>query len=175
MRSEWRDGENSRAVELTRLAPDRYRARVDGVAFELSVEQVGDGRLRLTTADQVVMAEVSATGVRHFVRLGAMDFVLERESAGRRRPRAGGGSLESPMPGVVSRVMVKPGDAVTRGQPLLAIEAMKMEHVIRSPHDGRVRSLAARVGEMVTNGVALAEVDAAEPATPESTAPESNV
>ncbi|MFI5370297.1 MAG: biotin/lipoyl-containing protein [Candidatus Eisenbacteria bacterium] len=161
MRSDWRDGERSRSVELTQLGPGRYRAVVDGAAIELSVEAVGDGRLRLTTADQESVAEVSAAGTRHFVRLGTMDFVLEREPAGRKRPRGGGGgSLESPMPGVVTKVMVGAGAVVTRGQPLLAIEAMKMEHVVRAPHDGTVRSVAAAVGDMVAGGVPLVELEA---------------
>ncbi|HUK62107.1 MAG TPA: biotin/lipoyl-containing protein [Dongiaceae bacterium] len=161
MRSEWRDGERDRAVELTPLGPGHFRATVDGAAIELTVESVGDGRLRLTTGDQVTVAEVSAAGPRVFVRLGAMDFVLNRESAGRRRARAaGGGSLETPMPGVVTKVMVAPGAAVKRGQPLLAIEAMKMEHLIRAPHDGTVRAVAAEVGDMVAAGVPLVELDA---------------
>jgi len=165
MRSEWRDGETNRSVELTQLGPGRYQAIVDGAAMELSVEEVGDGRLRLTGAGQVTVAEVSAAGTRHFVRLGTMDLVLERETAGRKRRRAGGGgSLEAPMPGVVTKVMVKPGDGVTKGQPLLAIEAMKMEHVIRSPYDGTVQAIAAEVGDMVGSGVALAEVTPADPA-----------
>jgi biotin carboxyl carrier protein len=62
------------------------------------------------------------------------------------------------MPGVVTRVLVRPGDAVKKGQPLLAIEAMKMEHVLRAPAAGRVTKVAAAVGEMVQPGVPLAEV-----------------
>ena len=163
MRSEWRDGGRDRGVELTPLGPGRYRAIVDGGAIDLTVESVGDGRLRLTTGEQVTVAEVSAAGPRVFVRLGAMDFVIQREPTGRRRTRAGGGgSLETPMPGVVTKVMVAPGATVQRGQPLLAIEAMKMEHVIRAPHDGTVRSLAAKVGDMVAGGVPLVELDAPE-------------
>jgi 3-methylcrotonyl-CoA carboxylase alpha subunit len=65
------------------------------------------------------------------------------------------------MPGVVTRVLVAAGDAVTKGQPLLALEAMKMEHLIRAPRDGRIRSVAASVGEMVNGGVPLVEMDEA--------------
>jgi 3-methylcrotonyl-CoA carboxylase alpha subunit len=43
---------------------------------------------------------------------------------------------------------------------MLAIEAMKMEHLIRAPHDGTVRSLSAKVGDMVAGGVPLVELDA---------------
>jgi len=56
-------------------------------------------------------------------------------------------------------VMVAAGEIVKKGQPLLAIEAMKMEHLIRSPRDGKVRELHAKAGEMVSPGVALAELE----------------
>ena len=69
------------------------------------------------------------------------------------------------MPGVVTRVMVSAGDAVEPGQALVAIEAMKMEHLIRSPRKGKVRAVHARTGEMVAGGAALVELEPdAEPA-----------
>jgi biotin carboxyl carrier protein len=63
------------------------------------------------------------------------------------------------MPGVVTRVMVAVGDEVAKGQPLLALEAMKMEHVIRSPRAGRIARLGARAGEMVAGGATLVELE----------------
>lgn len=164
MRSEWRDGERTRTVDVAPLGGGRYRVTVDDAPLEITVERLADGRLSLTTDQGVTIAELTAAGARRFVRLGAMDFVLDRETAGRagrkgRGARAHGGGLESPMPGVVTRVMVAAGDTVVKGQPLIALEAMKMEHVIRAPRDGVIRSLAARVGEMVTAGLPLVELE----------------
>lgn len=155
----YRDGDRVRVVEIAREGDGRARVRVDEAELALEVEALPDGTLRLTGAHGVTLAQVTASGTRRFVRLGAMDFVLERESEGRRGARGRHGGLESPMPGVVTRVMVAPGDAVKRGQPLLALEAMKMEHVLRAPRDGRVRAVAARAGEMVEGGVALVELE----------------
>jgi biotin carboxyl carrier protein len=135
---------------------------VDGVATDYGLEALDDGRLRLITPQGVVRARVTAAGNRRYVRVQRMDFVLEREASGRPRARAPGGGLEAPMPGVVTRVHVAVGEAVRRGQPLIAIEAMKMEHVLRAPRDGRVRTLAARLGEMVKGGVALVELEESE-------------
>jgi 3-methylcrotonyl-CoA carboxylase alpha subunit len=162
MRSTWRDGDRLREVELTPLGEGRYRVAVDGAEFELAAEPLGEGRFRLTRDGVATLAEVGASGERRFVRLGALDFVLARERAGsgRKRDRAAGGGLEAPMPGVVTRVMVAPGDAVAKGQPLLAIEAMKMEHVIRAPWPGRVKAVLTKQGEMVNGGVALVEIEA---------------
>lgn len=160
MRSEWRDGDRVRVVEVVAEGGGRYRVTVDGTPFEVSAERLPDDRLRLTAGQTATVAELSAAGARRFVRLDALDFVLDREASSRRRAgRAHAGGLESPMPGVVTRVMVAPGDAVTRGQPLLALEAMKMEHLIRAPRDGRIRTIAARAGEMVNGGVPLVEMD----------------
>lgn len=164
MKSAWRDGDRSRTVEVVSLGGGRYQVSVDGAPFELTATAGPDGRLSLTTDQGVTIAELTAAGARRFVRLGTLDFVLERESGARRGAGARGGhqaGLESPMPGVVTRVMVAAGDSVTKGQPLLALEAMKMEHLIRAPRDGRIRSIAASVGEMVNGGVPLVEMDEA--------------
>jgi biotin carboxyl carrier protein len=133
---------------------------VDGNEMLLSAEPLEGGRLRVSGPDGVTTVEVTSVGNRRFVRLGAMDFVLEREAGSRRRDGGGsGGGMEAPMPGVVTRVHVKEGDTVEKGQPLIAIEAMKMEHVVRAPRAGRVVRVAAAPGEMVQGGVALVELD----------------
>jgi propionyl-CoA carboxylase alpha chain len=70
-----------------------------------------------------------------------------------------GGSLLAPLPGSVLRVAVGPGDRVRRGQPLLWIEAMKMEHPVPADRDGLVRELAVAVGAQVAVGDLLAVVE----------------
>jgi 3-methylcrotonyl-CoA carboxylase alpha subunit len=104
---------------------------------------------------------VTPVGGRRFVRLGTLEFVLEREAAGRRREARGahGHGLEAPMPGVITKVMVVVGDDVAKGQPLLALEAMKMEHVIRAPRAGRVKSVSASPGQMVQAGATLVDLE----------------
>jgi biotin carboxyl carrier protein len=160
VKSEWKDGARTRSVDLQSLGPERWRARVDDADLELTAEPLAGGRLRLVTPAGVVVAEVTAAGARRFVRLGSLDFVLERETTGRSRSRgAPEGGLEAPMPGAVTRVLVTSGDAVTKGQPLLAVEAMKMEHLIRAPRAGRVKAVRAEVGDMVAPGVALIELE----------------
>ena len=165
MQSHWRDGDQVREVEVTPLGAGRYRVAVNGVEREVGAEPLGDGRWRLASEGAVTLAEVTAAGERRFVRLGTLDFVLTREQAGgaRRRERAAGAGLESPMPGVVTRVMVAPGDVVQKGQPLLTLEAMKMEHVIRAPRPGRIKAVLAKPGEMVSGGVALVELESERP------------
>jgi 3-methylcrotonyl-CoA carboxylase alpha subunit len=66
-----------------------------------------------------------------------------------------GGKLTAPMPGKVIAVMVEAGSTVTRGTPLLVMEAMKMEHTISAPVDGVVSEVLSGVGEQVVEGAQL--------------------
>jgi 3-methylcrotonyl-CoA carboxylase alpha subunit len=70
---------------------------------------------------------------------------------------AGGhsGKLAAPMPGKVVALLVPPGAEVTRGTPLLVMEAMKMEHTISAPSDGRVESFLFAAGDQVAEGAQL--------------------
>jgi propionyl-CoA carboxylase alpha chain len=72
------------------------------------------------------------------------------------------GSLLAPMPGAVTAVHVAEGDAVRGGQPLLVLEAMKMQHSIVAPENGVVRSLHVKPGDQVESGDVLAVVTADE-------------
>ncbi|KAG0288234.1 Methylcrotonoyl-CoA carboxylase subunit alpha, mitochondrial [Linnemannia gamsii] len=65
------------------------------------------------------------------------------------------GSLRTPMPCKISQVMCKPGDKVVKGQALVILEAMKMEHIIKSPVDGVVADVFFNVGEMVAENKSL--------------------
>ena len=70
----------------------------------------------------------------------------------------GDGAIASPMPGKVVAVAVSVGDKVVRGQTLLTLEAMKMEHALSAPFDGQVESLSVSVGDQVSEGVTLARL-----------------
>lgn len=71
---------------------------------------------------------------------------------------AGDGTIVSPMPGKIFKLLVKKGDAVKTGQELVVLEAMKMEHAMRSPCDGNITELKIAVGELVEAGQVLAIV-----------------
>jgi biotin carboxyl carrier protein len=63
--------------------------------------------------------------------------------------------VESPMPGKILQVMVAPGTVVDEGDPLLVLEAMKMENVIRAPRSGVIAGVEAQVGEAVEKAAKL--------------------
>ena len=72
----------------------------------------------------------------------------------------GAGRLTAPMPGKVLKLLVKAGDAVKRGAPLMVLEAMKMEHTIAAPADGTVTAVNFQVGEQVSEGAELLAFEA---------------
>ena len=76
--------------------------------------------------------------------------------------REGQGSLRAPMPGYIRAVLAAPGQQVRKGETLLILEAMKMEHSIRAPYDGTVTTIAHRNGDMVQADTVLLEITPAE-------------
>jgi propionyl-CoA carboxylase alpha chain/3-methylcrotonyl-CoA carboxylase alpha subunit len=74
---------------------------------------------------------------------------------------ASDGALRAPMPGKIVSVPVKAGDAVTKGQPVVALEAMKMEHALTAPFDGTVEAINVTVGDQVAADATLAVVKSA--------------
>lgn len=89
--------------------------------------------------------------------------VYEFEPERRSRASAGadhhpGAGLEAPMPGRVRRLVATAGAPVARGDVLLVLEAMKMEHAIRAPHDGTLTRFHVAEGDLVEAGMELVEL-----------------
>ena len=83
--------------------------------------------------------------------------VTAAETAARPR-RDAAGELSAPMPATVRAVLVSVGDHVTGGQPLVILEAMKMELPLRAPVEGTVQSVRCEPGDLVQPGTPLVEV-----------------
>jgi len=138
---------------------DGLEVRVDGHAQSPRVRELAPGTF--------VFHDGGRSEVFHCVREGELlhlfwhgnAYRLTLEKEGARAERHAEGGLETPMPGKVIKLSVVPGQAVARGDEILVVEAMKMENAVRAPRDGRVKSIAARVGEMVSPGVVLAEIE----------------
>jgi acetyl/propionyl-CoA carboxylase alpha subunit len=134
---------------------------VDGV--EMRIERLGDGQVRVTETSGSHLAWVTAEGRRVFVTLDGRDYVFETGGAKARRSHgheSASGEVTMPMPGLVISVSVKEGERVQRGQPLVIVEAMKMEHTLRAPRDGVVRRLSAGPDKRFEGGAVLLEVEA---------------
>jgi len=93
---------------------------------------------------------------------GGAQFIFTRSADVSHRSHAGDGAILAPMPGKVIAVDVAEGETVTKGQRLLVLEAMKMEHALVAPFDGTVAELAAREGAQVQVEALLARIEEAE-------------
>jgi biotin carboxyl carrier protein len=148
-----RGDENSRVIldvdgrrleaDAVRISRGAYSILFAGKSFEISVEEIPDGLL---------------------VRANGLDYQAQiRDPRSWKRGRGQGIELEgrqkltAPMPGKVVRTLAAVGENVQAGQPLLVIEAMKMQNEIRSPKSGKVETLA-REGQTVNAGEVLAVI-----------------
>ena len=120
--------------------PDRVDLEIDGIRREYRIHQVG--------AEVYVDASDGSSALSEVPRFGDPEKV------------APAGSLLAPMPGLVLRVLAEVGAVVTAGQPLLVLEAMKMEQTVSAPAHGVVAELRAKAGEQVTTGQVLAVLEA---------------
>lgn len=155
---------DSQTIELTPTGSGTsYRASLgEGtVEVELSRVDAEHGQIDLLIDGERVTAIVSSDNARRWVTINGRTFVLARQT-GVRKSGSGqhhtAGELTSPMPGQVRAVNVNVGEAVTKGQTLLVIEAMKMEIRIQSPMDGVVKSLAVKQGQTVEREQILIEI-----------------
>ncbi|HEY1820820.1 MAG TPA: biotin carboxylase N-terminal domain-containing protein [Trebonia sp.] len=94
---------------------------------------------------------------------GAAWVIADAAPAALRGARAGSadGTVRSPMPGTILAVHVAVGDTVSAGQPVLVVEAMKMEHTVTAPLDGVITELTAKAGQQVPMDETLAVIEAA--------------
>ncbi|HEY1321843.1 MAG TPA: biotin/lipoyl-containing protein, partial [Streptosporangiaceae bacterium] len=144
-----------------RIRGDHVDAEVDGVPLRALVHSATPDRVDL---------EIDGTRRVYLMHIvGADTFVdaSDGSSALSEIPRFGdptklapAGSLLAPMPGLVLRVLAEPGAVVTAGQPLLVLEAMKMEQTVSAPADGVLAELRAKAGEQVSTGQVLAVLEA---------------
>ncbi|MBB5106713.1 acetyl/propionyl/methylcrotonyl-CoA carboxylase subunit alpha [Streptomyces spectabilis] len=133
-----RDGLRADGVRVLAVAPDRVVLEVDGVRREFTVSRYDDsGRVHVGNVTLVALPPLPEPTVRQ-------------------EP----GSLLAPMPGTVVRVAegLAVGAEVTAGQPLIWLEAMKMEHRVTAPASGTLTALHAEPGRQVEMGALLAVV-----------------
>jgi acetyl-CoA/propionyl-CoA carboxylase biotin carboxyl carrier protein len=76
---------------------------------------------------------------------------------------AGDGTVTSPMPGIVLAVNIAEGQDVTSGEPMLIVEAMKMEHAVTAPFDGTVAEVTVKPGQQVAMDETLAVIQGRQP------------
>jgi acetyl/propionyl-CoA carboxylase alpha subunit len=142
---------NGRTVEATshRLGEGRSLLLVDGHANEVDVRSNGYDNGRI-----VFMKGVEIGAQIDDYRLAQVKKLAGFKSGGTIHK-----DLKAPMPGLILEVRVKEGDKIPKGEPLLIVEAMKMENIIKAPSDVEIRKVIATAGSSVEKGDSLMEFE----------------
>jgi len=136
---------------------------VEGRDFHVKLEDQPRGRIRATlNGEERAVSILEETASSLTVKIGGHSSTFERPPAllpSREEvssvPLAQAGLLLSPLPGLVVSIEVEEGDEVESGSPLVTIEAMKMESIIRADRRAKIREIVARKGESVRKGQPL--------------------
>lgn len=135
--------EETHLVDLLRPSAEAFQMLIDDASWEAGCVASPDGYL------------VDVVGVTT-----AVGVVDPRRKALRLGAAHAGGLVSTQMPGRVVRILVAVGDAVRKGQPLVVVEAMKMENELKSPVDGVVGEIYVSEASAVESGARLIRVDA---------------
>ncbi|MBC3832172.1 acetyl/propionyl/methylcrotonyl-CoA carboxylase subunit alpha [Undibacterium amnicola] len=144
------------AVQVT-YVQDAWTISANGSNQSVRLVRQQGNDFVLAVADQTVTGTVVRDGEHfHVFSQGVhTDLHYNDVLAHAGEAEAEGGRLTAPMPGKIVAVLVKNGQEVKKGEALLIMEAMKMEHTISAPHDGVVEEVLYAVGDQVTEGAPL--------------------
>ena len=121
----------------------KYRITLNGEVYEMEVEAI-DGDISPVQPAAAAQTAVSAPAAQSEAHSSAAE--------------PADGAVVSPMPGTVVKLVAAQGEKVAKGQPVLVLEAMKMENEITAPKDGVLSSVYVSEGQTVAGGEALFEI-----------------
>ena len=130
-------------VEVGDISTSPVEVSVDGTTYEV---EVPDSAASVAPATSSISAPKTVTPAPQAIARPAI------------ATSGGGGVVRSPMPGKIVSVSAAAGASVTKGQPILILESMKMENTIASPIDGTVSVVLVAAGDAVQHGQTLAEI-----------------
>ena len=142
---------------------------VNGTVFQWDINKVSDGYFHILYQNKGYRAEIVKTdiasktitvkinGRNYSVELkDKFDLLLEKMGMNKAATQKVN-SIKAPMPGLIIDLKIKTGDMVKQGDPLLILEAMKMENILKSPGDGVIKNMKVKKGDNVEKGQILIE------------------
>lgn len=121
------------------------KVTVNGTVYDVQVEEVGG-----TVTPSVSSAPAAAAPAAFVPAPEPKKAIAPKATAS-----AGSETINSPMPGTIVRICVSAGQSVKEGEPLVVLEAMKMENEIMAPHDATVDAIFVNKGDSVESGIPL--------------------
>ena len=135
-------------VSFVELGPKSYSLLLGNSSHVIHIAHQTDTCITLTVDGQTLVANFVSERSRLITRYGHQKTVQKATT-----------ELRAPMLGLVTQVLVNPGDHVVLGQGLVVLEAMKMENELRSPIEGRIGQVHVEEGESVTVNAILVEFE----------------
>ncbi|MCA1516207.1 acetyl-CoA carboxylase biotin carboxylase subunit [Bradyrhizobium sp. NBAIM01] len=156
-------GGDAHELDIMRERDGSYTVAVEGRQHKFEIDQLDLDAIRFRLSGVMDSAKFLRDGDRLYLQhrgipLAVNDLTLAAPQAA--ASNGGDGKVRAAMNGRVVAVLVKPGDRVTAGQPVLTLEAMKMEHVHKAGTAGVVSAIDVAEGEQVTTGRIVAEIGA---------------
>jgi len=156
-------GETTRVVDIEATADGRYRVAWEGESHEVDLLRPTPEAYQMLIDGESWEAGAVATEGGYLVDVMGLStevgVVDPRRKALRLAAGVQGGMVATQMPGRVVRLLAKPGDVVKKGQPVIVVEAMKMENEMKSPIDGVVAEILVTDGQAVEAGTKLVRVE----------------
>ncbi len=138
------------SATVCRLSPQTYRFSVDGFRIDAHIERLGQFENSLTVFGRRFHVVSVPAGLSYRIEVDGVAHKIDRDD---------GGVVHAPSPAVVVSIAVKPGDAVSLGDRLAVLEAMKMEMEVVAPFAGKVRQLLTTPNVQVDAGAPLLQIE----------------
>jgi 3-methylcrotonyl-CoA carboxylase alpha subunit len=140
-----------------------FKVTLGGRVFEVNASMMSRGLLSMIIDGRSVLIHTARSDGGRIICLGGIPWVLgdpraEQNATGTGSTQTGDGMITTPMPGKIVEVHVKEGDVVEKEQPLLVLEAMKMQNDILSDVKGVVKKLHFKPGDQASFGEPLIEI-----------------
>ena len=150
-------------LEVGRERDGGYLANLDNTPYRIEIDALDGDTIRFRSNGLMESARFLRDGDRLFVLHRGVTLAvrdLTRAAPASAAASGGDGKVRAAMNGRVVAVLVKPGDKVAAGQPVMTLEAMKMEHVHTAGIAGTISAIDVAEGEQVTTGKIVVEIEA---------------
>jgi 3-methylcrotonyl-CoA carboxylase alpha subunit len=140
---------------------DKVQVKYDNQNFSFEIIENNSNGIKLKSDSGEIhfLQHASINQKTTHLFLDGEDFVVRDDSSNKKGAGGSAGSLLSPMPGKVFKVLVKVGETVKSGQSVMIVEAMKMEHPIKAPKDGVVKKILFTEGSLVSAAAELLVIE----------------
>jgi biotin carboxyl carrier protein len=156
-------GQKEASVGLETAGEGRLRISVNGKAYDVSAEFIGREEILLNVDGRIFNVIIHSNSLSHSVFVNGRLFRIEKQSVLKilreEKVRQWKRDVKITMPGRVIQVLKTAGDEVQEGQPVLVLEAMKMQNEIKAPHSGRVIRVNYKAGDYVEAGSILFSIE----------------